>query len=130
MMTQWTLRSLLALGALLLTFQMVHAEEVKPLSGSQIKTMLSGNSVVDPGFGCVYFDPAGDTNIVTLNGVERQGRWGVLGDLYYSNAACGVDGCNLKGSYPNFVFERTSGGYSQPVLLLQGNHCDKDGTVS
>ncbi len=100
------------------------------LSGPRIEKTLSGNSVIHPDFGCVYFDPKGITKIITRNGSVRQGRWGVLGDLYYSNASCSIQGCKLTGKYPNFVFERTDGGYAQPVMLVPGNHCDQDATIS
>ena len=100
------------------------------LNGEQIRQTLSGNSIIHPDIGCVYYRPDGTTRIVGQGGLYSNGKWGVRGDLYYSSGQCGTTGCRLTGSYPSFTFQRTDGGYAQKVMLIRGNYCEKDGILS
>lgn len=100
------------------------------MSGDRLTKLLSGNSVIHPEFGCLFYRPDGTTLTVTQDGQKLDGRWSVRGDLYYSSGQCGEIGCSLTGAFPSFTFRRQDGGYEQPVMLILGNHCEKDGIVS
>jgi len=101
------------------------------LKGEEMRSTLTGNSIVNPDFGCVFYQADGTTRIVGQAGGEVAiGNWAVKGDLYYSSGQCGLAGCSLSGDYPDFTFRRTDGGYEQPVILIRGNHCEKDGIIS
>lgn len=100
------------------------------LSGEQMRAVLTGNSIVHPDFGCVFYGADGSMRLVSLAGEVATGTWEVRGDLYYSSGQCGTSGCSLDGEYPRFTFRRTDGGYEQAVVLIRGNYCDKDGIVS
>ena len=100
------------------------------LSGEEMRSILTGNSIVNPDFGCVFYAADGTTRIVGQGGDLAIGSWAWEGDLYYSSGQCGVAGCVLSGDYPAFTFRRTDGAYEQPVILIRGNYCEKDGIVS
>jgi hypothetical protein len=101
-----------------------------PLPGAEIARTLSGNSIVHPNFGCVFYRPDGTTLQVGQGGLRAEGKWEVEGDLYFSSGSCGTAGCSLAGRFPSFVFLRTDGGYRQEAIVILGNHCEKDGVVS
>ena len=100
------------------------------LSDSEMRAALSGNSIVSPDFGCLYYDPSGKSVTVLQSGDKIDGRWIIRDGLYYSNGQCGLTGCTLDGEWPSLTFNRTDGGYSQPVIVIKGNYCEKDGIVS
>lgn len=100
------------------------------LNGDQLRRMLSGNSIINPEFGCVFYRPDGTTLTVAQGGQTAEGEWQVRGDRYYSSGQCGEIGCRLTGSFPSFTFQREDGGYEQNVILILGNYCEKDGIVS
>lgn len=100
------------------------------LSGSELKSLLAGNSIVHPDFGCVFFEPDGTMRVVNRSGEVAAGKWAVRGDLYFSSGQCGVTGCSVSGRFPSFTFRREDGGYEQPVIMIHGNYCEKDGIVS
>jgi hypothetical protein len=100
------------------------------LSGSEVRALLAGNSIVHPDFGCVFYLPDGSMHVVSLAGDVTTGKWAVRGDLYFSSGRCGVTGCIISGEYPSFTFRRADDGYEQPVILIRGNYCEKDGVVS
>lgn len=106
------------------------AAAAQELNGARIRQLLSGNSIIHPGFGCVFFRRDGTARIVGQGGVAGEQRWEVRDDLYYSTGQCGIVGCRLTGEYPSFTFRRTDGGYEQPVILVRGNHCEKNGIIS
>ena len=58
------------------------------------------------------------------------GTWRVDGDLYFSSGQCGEVGCRFYGEYPSYVFRRIDSTYEQPVILIPGNHCERDGVLS
>lgn len=100
------------------------------LSGGELRSVLEGNSIVHPDFGCVFFGPDGSTRVVSRSGDVAIGTWAIRGDLYYSSGQCGTTGCSVSGRFPSFTFRREDGGYEQPVILIRGNYCEKDGIVS
>ncbi|MEZ5800656.1 MAG: hypothetical protein R3D29_09530 [Nitratireductor sp.] len=100
------------------------------LSEPEMRSVLSGNSIISPDFGCVYYDPSGKSVSVIRSGEKFDGRWIIKDGLYYSNGQCGLTGCTLDGEWPSFTFNRTDGGYTQPVIVIKGNYCEKDGIVS
>ncbi len=100
------------------------------LSSTRIGKILSGNSIVHPVFGCLFYRPDGTTLQVARSGATLEGRWRVRGDVYFSSGQCGRAGCHLVGQYPNLVFRRLDGGYEQPAHLILGNHCEKNGLFS
>ena len=102
---------------------------VQELAGEQIRNTLAGNSIVHPDFGCMFYRPDGKTDMYFQEQLEH-GTWEVRGDLYYSSGQCGEIGCHLSGTYPELIFRRIDGDYEQPVILILGNHCKKDGIVS
>lgn len=99
------------------------------LTGPQIVDVLLGNSIVHPEFGCAHYRDA-RTSVQVQNGEERLTNWSVTGNLYRSSGQCGEIGCTLSGTFPAYIFRRTDGGYSQPVIVVKGNYCRKDGTIS
>ncbi len=100
------------------------------LSGSEITRTLAGNSIVHPNFGCVFYRADGTTLQIAAGGVSQEGEWSVTGDLYHSSGACGEVGCTLSGTHPSYLFRRADGGYEQDVILILGNHCEKNGVIS
>lgn len=105
------------------------AASAADLAGVQIRELLSGNSIVDAAFGCVYFKPDG-TTLAVSGGDIYTGIWSVAGDLYRSNGNCGKIGCRLSGGFPSTVFRRIDGGYVQPATVVRGNFCEKNVLVS
>ncbi|MFZ1815300.1 MAG: hypothetical protein WBO55_18315 [Rhizobiaceae bacterium] len=100
------------------------------LDGAGIRSVLEGNSMVHPNFGCVFLQKDGTFTHVAQSGEKSRGDWGVRGELYTSSGQCGSSGCQLSGTWPEYTFNRIGGGYSQTVIVIQGNHCEKDGIVS
>ncbi len=116
--------------ALLLLTALTASAGAGQLSGAQMRTILSGNSIIHPNFGCLFFLPDGSTRQVNQSGDLTTGRWTVRDDTYYSTGQCGTTGCSISGEYPSLTFRRSDGGYEQPVTVIRGNYCEKDGIVS
>lgn len=101
----------------------------RALTGEEIRQTLTGNSIISPDFGCVHFAREGVANLFTYGQVS-EASWRIDGNLYFSSGQCGEIGCQFFGDYPSFVFRRVDGSYEQPVLLIIGNHCERDGIFS
>jgi hypothetical protein len=101
----------------------------RALSGDEIRRALTGNSIVSPDFGCVHYVKDGVSNLFA-SGQVQAGTWRIDGNLYFSSGRCGDVGCQFFGEYPSFVFRRVDGSYEQPVILILGNHCERDGILS
>lgn len=99
------------------------------LDGGGIRSLLTGNSIIHPDFGCVHY-PDASTSVSYSGGQEFTGAWSVKGNLYFSSGQCGEIGCILEGNAPEYVFRRVDGQYSQPVVIMKGNYCRKDGVIS
>ncbi len=114
---------------LLLAFR-VDATLASDLDGGQIRQMLSGNSIVSPTFGCLFYDPRGKTTTVDLSGDMTSGTWAVNGKLYISSGRCGLAGCTISGTYPDIIYRSLDGQYVLPVTVIKGNFCQKNVVVS
>ena len=99
------------------------------LDGPGIAALLEGNSIIHPDFGCVWYRDA-RSSVSYVGDQEIVGQWSVRGDLYHSSGQCGEIGCQLAGEGDSYVFIRTDGQYRQPVLVIKGNYCRKDGIIS
>lgn len=99
------------------------------LDGAGIRDLLTGNSIVHPDFGCVFYSDA-STSVSYVEGQEIAGQWSVKGNLYFSSGQCGEIGCILDGANQDYVFRRLDGQYTQPVVVIEGNYCRKDGVIS
>ncbi|MCG6858341.1 MAG: hypothetical protein LJE67_09760 [Salaquimonas sp.] len=99
-------------------------------SQTRIGKLLAGNSIIHPNFGCAYYRPDGTMTQYGRSGQTIEGKWQVRGDTYFSSGQCGREGCQITGQYPNFTFRRLDGEYSQPVILIRGNYCEKNGIFS
>ncbi|MEC9343518.1 MAG: hypothetical protein VYD64_06700, partial [Pseudomonadota bacterium] len=97
---------------------------------SRIGRLLGGNSIIHPRFGCAYYRPDGTKTQYLRSGDRLEGRWHVQDDIYYSDGQCGGTGCRLIGQYPNLTFRRLDGNYQQPVIVIHGNYCEKNGLLS
>jgi hypothetical protein len=103
--------------------------EQRAWTGEEIRHALSGNSIVHPDFGCVFFRPDGGTEMHYQDMTDR-GFWEIRNNLYISSGRCGEVGCKLSGAYPELKFRRVDGEYEQDAIVILGNHCKKDGIVS
>lgn len=100
------------------------------LADSRIARLLVGNSIVHQNFGCAFYRPDGTMVQYSRSGESREGKWRVRDDVYYSSGQCGRSGCWLTGYFPNLVFKRLDGAYEQPVIVILGNYCEKNGLFS
>jgi hypothetical protein len=98
-------------------------------TGAEIKSLLTGNTIVSTEFGCVYFSPTGKSVTVDFTGNTFSGSWSVKGDLYYSSGSCGEAGCRVVGEFPDITFIREGGGYRQSVTILPGNQCENNAVI-
>ncbi len=100
------------------------------MDGKQIRQTLSGNSIVSPSFGCLYYSPDGKTSTVNSSGDMFAGTWGINGNLYISSGRCGLAGCHVSGEYPEITYRSIDGEYVLPVTVVKGNFCQKNVVVS
>ena len=115
---------LFALCLLLLCSQVVWSDE-RPLSGAEIKSSLSGNTVSGVQDGEAwkqYFDPNGQTTYVS-GGRASPGRWAVRGDKYCSQWPPSErwDCYEVTGNGNRMSFVPDGGGADWPFTVVSGN---------
>jgi hypothetical protein len=121
-------KSLLGAAALLLAAS--NAAMAGELSGGEIQSLLSGNSIVSPEFGCLFYSRIGKTVTIDFSGNSYSGQWSVEGDRYHSSGSCGGKGCTISGTFPDITFRRDDGRYNRSVRLVKGNFCEKNVVIS
>jgi hypothetical protein len=121
-------KSLLGAAALLLAAS--NAAMAGELSGGEIQSLLSGNSIVSPEFGCLFYSRIGKTVTIDFAGNSYVGNWSVEGDRYHSSGSCGGKGCSISGTFPDITFRRDDGRYNRSVRLVKGNYCEKNVVLS
>ena len=102
----------------------VHADE-RPLTGAEINSALSGNTVAGIQDGQAwkqYFDPNGQTTYVS-GGRASPGRWSVRGDKYCSQWPPSErwDCYAMTGDGDRMTFVPDGGGTDWPVTVSKGN---------
>lgn len=117
-------------GAAVLFLAGSNAAVAEELSGGEIKSLLSGNSIVSPEFGCLFYSRVGKTVTIDFAGNSWEGQWSVEGDRYLSSGSCGGEGCSISASIPEITFRRADGRYNKSVRLVKGNFCEKNVVVS
>jgi hypothetical protein len=121
-------KSLIGAAALLLAAS--NAAMAGELSGGEIQSLLSGNSIVSPEFGCLFYSRIGKTVTIDFAGNSYSGSWSVEGDRYLSSGSCGGKGCTISGTFPDITFRRDDGRYNRSVRLVKGNYCEKNVVIS
>jgi hypothetical protein len=116
-------------AALLLALSMAglgagaHAQDLTPLTGAEIVTLLAGNSIEGtwgPSHFRSYFATDGTTLYQPQGQQPEQGRWKVVGDQYCSIADEG-DACfNLYRYGEDLVWEDPGSGKRFPSTVIQG----------
>ncbi len=123
------MRNMLA-GAVALILGLGGTAMAEELSGGEIKSLLSGNSIVSPEFGCLFYSRVGKTVTIDFAGNSFVGQWSVEGDRYLSSGSCGGKGCSISASVPEITFRRDDGRFNTSVRLVKGNYCEKNVVVS
>jgi hypothetical protein len=121
---------MMLLGAAALVAAWANGANATELRGSEIKSLLSGNSIVSPEFGCLFYSRVGKTVTIDFAGNSYVGKWSVEGDRYLSSGSCGGKGCSISVSLPELTFKREDGRYSKSFKLVKGNYCEKNVVVS
>jgi len=101
-----------------------NAQDLVPLTGPEITTLLLGNSIEGtwgPSHFRSYFAPDGTTLYQPQGQSPEQGHWKVVGDQYCSIADEGVDACfNLYRDGAVLVWEEPGSGTRFPSTVIQG----------
>jgi hypothetical protein len=99
------------------------AQDLVPLTGAEIATLLAGNSIEGtwgPSHFRSYFAPDGATLYQPQGQQPEEGHWKVVGDQYCSVADQG-DACfNLYRDGENLVWEDPGSGKRFPSNVIQG----------
>jgi hypothetical protein len=99
------------------------AQDLVPLTGAEIATLLAGNSIEGtwgPSHFHSYFAPDGTTLYQPQGQQPEEGHWKVVGDQYCSVADQG-DACfNLYRDGENLVWEDPGSGKRFPSNVIQG----------
>jgi len=99
------------------------AQDLVPLTGAEIATLLAGNSIEGtwgPSHFRSYFAPDGTTLYQPQGQQPEQGHWKVAGDQYCSVADEGDVCFNLYRDGEDLVWEDPNSGKRFPSNVIQG----------
>jgi len=121
-----------ALGLILLCMPVTGFAEELDKSGAvdDIKSLLLGNSIMHPTFGCSFYETGDRAVQHKRNGDYDLFKWWVGEGVYFSTGACGAGGCRVYNNRGVLDFHRIDGQYQQKALLLKGNQCESNRKVS
>jgi hypothetical protein len=100
-----------------------HAQDLVPLTGTEIVTLLVGNSIEGtwgPSHFRSYFAPDGTTLYQSEGKQAEAGRWKVVGDQYCSIADEGDVCFNLYRSGQDLIWEDPHSGKRFPSNVIKG----------